>query len=80
MKYEEPIRITPTVYVLETEPKYIFASKAQARMKYKSMGYPAYRAPITTHKFNNKQSLFDFICLQLRYGDNNERVVPRDDL
>ncbi len=77
---EYPHRMTPTVYVLETVPKYIFSSKAQARMKYKSMGYSAYKAPVTTHTFNNKQDLFDFICHQIRYGDNDERVVSRDDL
>ena len=75
-----PHRMTPTVYVLETEPKYNLPSKAQARIKYKSMGYPAYKAPVTTHTFNNKQDLFDFICHQIRLGDNDERVVSRDDL
>ena len=58
---EYPHRMTPTVYVLETEPKYIFSSKAQARMKYKSMGYPATKHQLRPiHLTTNKTCLILF--------------------
>lgn len=57
-------RISTRVYVLHTEPKYIFATKTQAKAKHKEMGYPAYKAPVTTHVFDTKQQMINFICGQ----------------
>lgn len=67
-------RIAPTVYVLNTKPKYYFASVAQARAKYKSMGYSGYSAPVEMIRFSNKQQLLDFVSGQ-NDGENYGKVT-----